>query len=159
MIRSCAPGWPGVQHSGLIIQNWIKKGKTLLVLRRRLCTPGAVCASSSAVISCFLLRSPRIPDWPRTWPPIARWTRSEKPRFYLKLQWRLHGHVLAWALFFPRLIIVLSVTREASDAKWWRTSKYLPPLRRENQFGHFLMLSMAQTEIFLGNTLNITKQR
>ena len=27
-------------------------------------------------------------------------------------------HVLAWALFFPHLIIVLSVSREARDAKW-----------------------------------------
>ena len=26
-------------------------------------------------------------------------------------------HVLAWALFFPHLIIVLSVSREARDAK------------------------------------------
>ena len=54
-------------------------------------------------------------------------------------------HVLAWALFFPHLIIVLSVSREARDAKWCFTvNTHQPPAQsKKSHGGQFLMLSLA----------------
>ena len=67
--------------------------------------------------------------------------------------------VLAWVLFFPGLIIFVSVAIELAmpnDVHW----KYsLTTEAPKNQFGHFLMLSLTQTWTFSRNTLNITLQR
>ena len=54
-------------------------------------------------------------------------------------------HVLAWALFFPHLIIVLSVSREARDAKWCFTvnTETNQPQSKKIMADTFLMLSVA----------------
>ena len=73
-------------------------------------------------------------------------------------------HVLAWPLFFPSLIIVLSVRgrgeggRMGGGCQMMKPGNTHKPLRCKEQLGS-VMFRMTQTWACLGNTSNITKQR
>ena len=70
-----------------------------------------------------------------------------------------NGDVLAWPLFFPSLIIVLSVTQPRPEMP--NDGEKCPAattFRTKNHSGHLYAFHDPDSA-FQGNTLNITKQR